>query len=314
MKRQYKEENPFESYLELLSDHYEASQEMAGILENIQSFQRRAMRMRKCQSMTVGQYCEVCKTFHAMHGSRCRDRLCPNCGWALSRERAKALYRTLSEMLAERPKIAILHVVLTLQHDNINDTETLEEATEHIITAYQTLTHYKAVKRHLLGHVRNVEICNEKGGLHPHIHALWLMDETYWGDMINQDELCHYWGRALKVEYKPITYIRKVYRKGTIKDGDPIKEAIYEAVKYNIKTTDWAAMSLQTLASAAAAVANKRFFQIAGRELSTRFHQAMGESVSMQEEKKTCERCGSRCSKVVITFDSMHVPEVTLQG
>ena len=73
----------------------EASRAVAATLRGCYSakLRARAERMEKCNNFFLGELCPVCHTFHATQGSRCRDRLCPDCGWTLAIERSSGVRR-----------------------------------------------------------------------------------------------------------------------------------------------------------------------------------------------------------------------------
>jgi plasmid rolling circle replication initiator protein Rep len=90
----------------------------------------------------------------------------------------------------------------------------------------------------------------EKFTWHPHLHCLCFVPKEYFSkdnkNYISQAELTEYWGKACKLDYKPIVDIRRVYDKSSQKErisfddnkkGSSISlsGAIFETAKYCVK-------------------------------------------------------------------------------
>ena len=151
-----------QAFADLLHDHIEDAHKMANAIETA-GFPARADRMRNCCTYTKGVYCPTCHTFHTTAGSLCRDRLCPNCGWSLSRKRALAVTEAV-EMLSRHMQIVPLHIMLTVKHDEQSD---LSDSINQLIQGLHSLLRYSCIKKHMLagnlcGRQNNTHVFSEK--------------------------------------------------------------------------------------------------------------------------------------------------------
>lgn len=289
-------------FAELYTDHKLQSQEMAARLQKIglPSFEARGARMMNCNSIVGGQLCPICKRFHTTNASLCRDRLCPNCGWTLAHKRALAMFDAITE-LSEQHDIAVIHVVLTVRHDSA--AEHFEASVASLNEGLQRFTSImKRQKRFrcMLGSVISLEMLNDSHGLHPHAHMLWIVDRKYFDDPVTQDELCKLWRSALRVDYKPITYIKLAYDKDGAGD---FRSAVYECVKYNIKTADLLSLPSYRLAVFAQAVHRLQMFRLSGKPLKEAFKHAL--EMHRESELSNCDKCGGDLYDVVLTANDL---------
>lgn len=267
----------------------------------------RGLRMEKCGEFYAGDVCPVCHTFHATAGSRCRDRLCPNCGWLQAVERSSAVRRALDD-LGER--YAIFHVVLTMRDPIAADGAKLHEQCKTLIDAYTRLVHRdKLFKANVWGTVRSLEISNNGSArYHPHIHALWVrrISDPPRGRMLSHEELCTIWQKALGVDYRPVCWIEPIY---TL-DADPndeganIERAVCEACKYAIKPSLYEGADLQMLVELAEGVKGVHMFQATGG-MAAAFRKVVKE---IEEERETpkgkCPNCGALADHVYLNWQN----------
>lgn len=180
----------------------------------------------------------------------CKCRHCPMCQLAKSRKQRAHLFKSfaVADLSIEK------YVFLTLTVNNVPLNElraTLNEMSKAWNKLYQRRT-FPAV-----GFLRSMEVTmqrqrmpwdtkknsgppvrSEDGELmaHPHFHILMEMEEDYFEKGFKKTEwFAAQWASALKVDYTPITHIRKV-RAGS--DGD-FSKALMETCKYTVKPGDF---------------------------------------------------------------------------
>lgn len=307
----------FASFVDLLTSHVGAARRMASVLREVPGFKARAERMLNCCSCTSGGYCPRCQTFHTGRGSRCRDRLCPNCGWALSRERARRVAAAIDEVRRAQPggRCFVVHVMLSMQHSSLTEPGALNAALSRLLSAFTRFVHAAPIRRHLLGVVRNVEIVNENGGFHPHIHAIFVYESGYSKDWLSQGDYVDLWRRALGVDYNPVVWVKLAYSKSSVSgiERESITEAIYECVKYNIKSQAWETMKPEELREAAQALAGRKLFSVSGSVLAP-VYKELKPLIRSAEETNYCTECGTKTSRVFINFPlNDSAPEVVFR-
>lgn len=286
---------------------------------DMEGIKMRGERMEKCGEFYAGDVCPVCHTFHATAGSRCRDRLCPNCGWLQAVERSTAVRRALDNL---GDRFAVYHVVLTMRDPKAADGAKLHEQCKTLIDAYTKMIHRdKLFKGHVWGSVRTLEISNNgESRYHPHIHALWVkkLNDPPRGRMLCHDEICSMWQKALGVDYRPVCWIEPIYlideeRQGTKlycgernpDDGDKLlAKAVCEACKYAIKPSLYEGADLQMLVELADGVKGVHMFQCTGG-MAAAYRKAVKE---IEEERETtkgkCPTCGAISDHVVLCWQN----------
>lgn len=301
----------FQKFMGKMYDHARECHEFADILSKSHLAPARVERMRHCSTFTQGTYCPKCKAYHVTQYSKCRDRLCPNCGWALARERSARVILTADEMLSRHPDMEAVHMVLTIKHtDGAAD---LGENIDRIILGFRLLMRSKSFKPYIYGYVRNIEILNDAGGFHPHLHAVLFVKPEYWDNMVSQDTLCHIWRRCIKADYLPVTWIEKAHKNPGKVGYSDYDEAIFEAVKYAIKTQQLRNLSPADLDMVAEAVTGKHLYQVGGGEFSTLYHQTASISKTPFGEDAIngrCKWCGTDVREIVVQFDDNLAPKV----
>jgi len=279
----------------------------------------RGERMEKCGSFYAGDVCPVCHTFHADVGSRCRDRLCPNCGWMQAVTRSLTTRRAINNL---GDRFAIYHVVLTKRDPLAADGEKLHEDCKALVDAYTKMAHRdKLFRAKVWGSVRCLEISNNgQARYHPHIHALWLYKiPSTWteGQFITHDELCTMWQNALGVDYRPVTWLEPIYYKIPIDETSDlvynpsgeegmeqasIDRAVCEACKYAIKPSLYEGADLQMLIELAQGVRGVHMFQLTGG-MNAEYRKAEKE---LQEERRhtpgRCDTCGALADRVYLNW------------
>lgn len=278
----------------------------------------RGLRMEKCGDFYAGDVCPVCHTFHATSGSRCRDRLCPNCGWLQAVERSNAVRRALDDL---GEGFAIFHVVLTMRDPIAADGAKLHEQCKTLVNAYTKMVHSdKSFKANVWGTVRSLEISNNGNSrYHPHIHALWVrkLHEPPRGRMLSHDEICAMWKKALGVTYRPVCWIESIYsvnedtqgikvHQDAVEPGEHcthIEKAVCEACKYAIKPSLYEGADLDMLVELAEGVKGVHMFQCTGG-MGAAYRKAVKELEEEREAPKgKCPACGAISDHIVLCWD-----------
>lgn len=125
---------------------------------------------------------------------RCRDRLCPLCAAARSRQMADRIAKAVREADSLR------FVTLTFKHTDAP----LREQLDRLYDAYRELRRSPEWKRHVYGSVATIEVKRSEDGTawHPHLHV--LTDGVFW----DQSDLARVWKRI--TGDSPIVWISAV--------------------------------------------------------------------------------------------------------
>lgn len=297
---------PFEAYSDLMKNHHDAAVAMADKLSEIPIFRNRAERMAHCSTVATGLYCPSCKSFHTVRASLCRDRLCPNCGWVLARRRASAVLQALEGVSVVHDPV-VLHVVLTLKHSR---KDSLSEQLDRLLNGFRKLIRSTPLCDDRIGYIRSVEVKYNKSGFHPHIHMLLIMNEWYYTHMIKQADLVQLWKKACDLDYDPVVWIKQAYNSDRGDRGKnaekPLHDAIYECVKYCIKTNDWQQMNPGILLEAASAIHGRSLFIVGGKVFRREYFDAekrIKEACSCDEPEPKCRKCGNEKKLVTLYAD-----------
>lgn len=280
----------------------EASRAVAATLRECYSakLRARAERMEKCNNFFLGELCPVCHTFHATQGSRCRDRLCPDCGWTLAIERSSGVRRALLNLGAG---YTVFHVVLTKRDPLAANGELLHEECKKLIEGYSKLMRMRAVKRRVWGAVRSLEISNNGiSRYHPHIHALWVTKEE---TIFAPYELNQLWAKACELDYRPVTWIEGIYSKEAehqeTEEGR-INAAVAEATKYAIKPSLYMTADAPMLEELDEGLKSLHLFACHGG-MAAAYRQAQEElKAEKQWPGKQCIDCGSRTESIALNY------------
>lgn len=156
------------------------------------------------------------------------------CQW---RRSLKVFYEVSRVMdLAEdrHPDFVPLFLTLTLKNC---EGDKLSQTLDQIFQGWYRLTNHRKIKRIVQGWFRALEVTysRELDTFHPHIHAIILVDKSYFAgsDYMETTEWVRMWRTALKLDYDPICDIRKVkHTKGKHK-------AVAEVAKYTMKDSEF---------------------------------------------------------------------------
>lgn len=213
-----------DSYAEMYAEHHAEAEEIAARLAAV-GLEERAARIRSCGTYVTGYVCPDCGEYHVRATRLCRDRLCPNCGWTLARQRAQHLLRAV-DGLQKVARGKLSHMVLTIQHHKGDDLRGLLLT----LTRSYGLMLQSKVFGSCLGAVRSIEITSGENGFHPHIHALVYEAREYAG--ITPPLVLGAWRDALGAN---AVSNQVHYEAAYSREGEGENAAIFEAVKYAVK-------------------------------------------------------------------------------
>lgn len=183
-------------------------------------YQAAAARSATCSTYWQGFYCPICNTYHHMHTTGCKHRLCPICAVRASRVVARQATEAADYMLSQDGDIRCS--LLTLTQRNVSG-EKLSQEIDSMLAAWQALRHLRAFSRNVIGWARTIEIIPAKDGesYHPHIHAIIMHKDL--GCLAAGAWWARAWCSAMKLDYFPIVDIRPI---------SDMKGAVYEVSKY----------------------------------------------------------------------------------
>jgi len=205
------------------------------------SFQRlgytnKAMRVRFCGSalaflrnLETGE-----KKLHS--ADFCKERLCPMCQWRKSLKVFHQVSKVMDRAQTEKPELVPLFLTLTLR--NCVGSE-LSATLDNVFEGWNRMQAHRKIKRIIQGWFRALEVTynKEDDTFHPHIHAIILVDKSYFKkdnkDYMQTTDWVQMWRTALKLDYDPICDIRKV------KNGKGKHKAVAEVAKYTLKDSDF---------------------------------------------------------------------------
>jgi plasmid rolling circle replication initiator protein Rep len=168
----------------------------------------------------------------------CRERLCPTCQW---RKSLKIFHQvsTVMDVTQERqPELVPVFLTLTLRNCI---GEELSGTLDMMFQGWYQITKHSKINRIVKGWFRALEVTYNKQAdtFHPHIHAILLVDKSYFKkenkDYMHTTDWVKMWRTALKLDYDPSCDIRKV-KKG--KNGQKHK-AVAEVATYTLKEADF---------------------------------------------------------------------------
>jgi plasmid rolling circle replication initiator protein Rep len=230
----------------------------------------KADRLRECgKYLTFRLYDDNTKKLDSMYS--CRVRLCPMCTW----RRSLKVYGQTMRILQEISKsFKYQYIMLTLTVKSCRGDE-LSRNIDNMMSAYNRLMGYAAIKRACKGWYRSLEVthdctpyitrdmyygnadkhiksrrnyynkmCLHIGDnnpsydtYHPHYHVLIAVNPSYFTSRyyINHKRWCELWQCACRLDYIPQVDVRRVKGK-TDKD---LQKAVCEVAKYAAKDTDY---------------------------------------------------------------------------
>lgn len=166
--------------------------------------------------------------FDLIHGSFCKDRLCPLCNW----RRSMKLYTQLSEMIDYISGMRYIFVTFTVPNC---PGFALSDMIDNLERGWRLLTKKKAFKLAFEGYFKTLEITyNYKHHtFHPHFHVIFAVKPSYFRSVnyIKQSELLQLWRECMNdfsisqlnmqaIDFQSQNDIVKEVGKYTVKDSD----------------------------------------------------------------------------------------------
>lgn len=199
-------------------------------------YDKKAMRVRFCGSalaflknLETGE-----KKLHS--ADFCKERLCPMCQWRKSLKVFHQVSKVMDRTETEQPNLVPLFLTLTLRNCTGAD---LSATLDTVFKGWTLLWKQRKMERIGKGWFRALEVTynKEDDTFHPHIHAIILVDKSYFKkdnkDYMQTTDWVQMWRTALKLDYDPVCDIRKV------KNGKGKHKAVAEVAKYTLKDSDF---------------------------------------------------------------------------
>ena len=163
----------------------------------------------------------------------CKSRFCPFCSWRKSEKNFVLLNAVLTKAQERDKRLRFIFLTLTIPNVETTSGE-LSKGIKRLLKAYGNLIHhfFERYCKAYRGSFRNLEITiNEKDGtLHPHLHALLAVDQSYFNkdsdDFILNDDLEKVWAKMVGEE-QAFTKLKGL-------KGD-MKKSVLELSKYIVK-------------------------------------------------------------------------------
>lgn len=305
-------------------------------LEKWSYMRRRAALMTRCGELVFMEYCEKCGKTHLRSGVRCRDRLCPLCGWRLSLSRygeMMGVFDVLSADMTEKDVCASM-LTLTLRNCSIKQ---LSDTLDRMSAAWREIARRKDVKS-LYGWARSLEITynKEANSYHPHLHILmlWQGGTTGAENARFNRAVIELWKRYLGIDYEPIWHHGDAYVAGSESDVaqcseiydwreqriEAAKAAALEASKYIIG--DKLALDIPDthIPLFAEAIKNRNFVGYGGAIKVARA--ALGykdddinDTAELDESRRVCASCGEKMQRALMQWaGTCYVVEAVTDG
>lgn len=158
------------------------------------------------------------------------------CQWRKSLKVFHQVSKVMDRAQQEEPKLVPLFLTLTLR--NCTGAE-LSENLDIVFKGWKNVVDHRKFRKTVQGWFRALEVTYNKDEdtFHPHIHAIILVDKSYFKkdnkDYMQTTDWVHMWRTALKLDYDPVCDIRKV------KNGKGKHKAVAEVAKYTLKDSDF---------------------------------------------------------------------------
>lgn len=177
-----------------------ASLEIAGcyhrIAETDDRFASKADRMIRCGDY-LGFERDADGKLHLRLAYFCKVRLCPMCMWRRTLKIAKQVSDVADRLEVKHPGLRIIFVTYTVQNPSAED---LNPILDRMFKGWHDMMLHSKMKRIIKGWFRGVEVTynEEEDTYHPHLHALFIVDEEYFRsrDYMESEEWAHHWARS----------------------------------------------------------------------------------------------------------------------
>lgn len=187
-----------------------------------------------------------------LNANFCHLRLCPICVARGAIVRGRLLSRVMDGVQAEH---RCQYIFVTLALRNVPG-DKLGEAITQLTDGWRRLVNQRPVQRAFKGWFRAIEITRNTddgewyGTYHPHIHAIFAVEDDYFHDAklyFEQGNMLARWQMAARVDYKPTCHMEATHdgkkkRRKKRKSGgtdEASKGATLEAAKYATKDKDY---------------------------------------------------------------------------
>lgn len=267
--------------------------------------------MSECSTTIQARRCAACQKLEVIGTKRCRDRLCPVCGWRLSVRRFGEMSEVMERLRAYGIEHKLHTYFLTLTVKNCR-LEHLSGTLDRMAAAWKRVTERKYWSS-VYGWARSTEVTyNPRTGLyHPHYHIIYTtMEQKPLREV--QRETRQTWTSALRVTYPAVTDVRPAYSKRS--SDESTLAVLLESFKYAVKDSDLLAMPTRDFKAFAAAIAGRRLVAYGGVIASIRkdIGAAADEDDAEDSFSVTCD-CGAEYEEALLTWSGIHSC-YTLQG
>lgn len=260
-------------------------------LAQIQSEGMHLLRQRRCTEFIQYAIDPEDGTERLNRANFCKQKTCAVCAYVRTSKLRIRLFHGMPRFLADYPTARFLLLTVTVKNCHFKE---LRSQVRNMETAWRRM--YKCPSFPAIGFLKTVEVTRPKdyyyygqyigrlGGsnvsrwrshleklpnwdyrqwrsfyteeCHPHIHALLMVDESYFDkrsdEYLDQKEWRNMWRRSARLGYDPVVHIESVNR---------LNGSIFEVSKYCIKTNDMIdVMGCLTVRS----LYNLRLFSIGG--------------------------------------------------
>jgi len=150
---------------------------------------------------------------HVVRGNFCEDRFCPICAHRRSTVLALQTKHMLEKYLQQNNNCSL--VFLTLTQKNVSHLS-LKQEIDNVLNAWTKLTKKKEFRAKIREWTRVLEITvnNDTKELHPHVHAILVVNSNYFSDVIKQYQWVAMWRECLGIDYNPVVYVQRVIARG----------------------------------------------------------------------------------------------------
>jgi plasmid rolling circle replication initiator protein Rep len=241
---QYCRENPEPETFEVLHDVSLNGEERPWKLKRLRSLKvaasferlgktKLAERIRECGIFLEFHQAEhdACGVFHSSYF--CKKRFCAMCQWRLSRRMAYVLSNIMVEVETSHNELVPLFFTSTVRNP-VAMVEALTDALNMMLKGWNRFVQVGRIKSAVKGWFRSFELTynREEDTFHPHIHAIILVDKSYFhsADYMKHAEWRVLWARSLRLNYLPQVRIQAI---------DDAFSSILEVSKYAVKDSDF---------------------------------------------------------------------------
>jgi len=196
---------------------------------------RYADRVKSCACHLFFRVGDGVQVFHET--IFCQVRLCPMCQARRSLKVFNQVSKVMDACQAQHPDLQPIFLTLTVKNCS---GDKLDETIRHIFDSWRKLIRHRRFNNQIKGWFRALEVTYNKktNSYHPHIHAILMVEKTYFHPSnkkyIDQPEWRRLWAVSARLDYDPRVDIRKVR-----KNRSNMSKTVVEVAKYAVKDTDF---------------------------------------------------------------------------